>query len=216
VRCRIESLFVILACLLPPTTVIGQERGVLGLTMAVARDDGRQQGPARAPYVWSIEGALFVSDRIALGAEFLKPDDLQSLSSLPSRITETARSERTVLATVRGRIKREEPVALDAVAGIGGVREETTVSSTIRSFGVPSSVTTRTDTASWLACWRALRRAFVSSSICTSRRRHACITSTVPTRGRHCGPPQGLLFERHGEGPGPALRRSMSCAGNRN
>ena len=150
VRCRVEALAV-LACLLLATPVDAQERGFLGLTTAVARDDGRQQGPTRSPYAWSIEGAFFISDRIALGAELLKPGDLQSLSSLRSRTTETEQRERAVLATVRARIKREEPVAFDAVAGIGGVRQETTFRSTSSFFGAPPSVTTGTDTASWLA-----------------------------------------------------------------
>jgi hypothetical protein len=138
VRFPIELRLLIAAVVLLATRASAQDRAFVGFTVLAARDDQEsreRRAQDGSPYIWSIDGGFFVTDRVAVGADFLMPGDLQSVTSGISFRIETEEKERVALATIRTRLKREEQIALDAVTGVGAVRHTTTVRSASDPLG---------------------------------------------------------------------------------
>jgi len=130
---RTIVLAAIMAWLLQPiygqTAAVGSDAGPghgwAGVGLFTATDDGKRVGrvvpDSTAGTMWTVDAAVFVADRIAVGVDALTLGTVTGSQSMACCWLANQEKETAVLASGRWRTVRRRRIALDAIGGIGAV-----------------------------------------------------------------------------------------------
>jgi hypothetical protein len=97
----------------------GPGHGVAGVGLFTATDDGKRVGrvvpDSTAGTMWTVDAAVFVADRIAVGVDALTLGTVTGSQSMACCWLANQEKETAVLASGRWRTVRRRRIALDAV-----------------------------------------------------------------------------------------------------